>query len=530
MRTPFHRSCAGIALALLLIVPAARAGGARIVDAPGLPPFTNLQEAVDAAADGDTILVAGGTYAGFAIHDKSLQVVAVQSQNVFIDGTVQVVGLSAQRSVVLSSLKVTAHPSPGLSDAALVVSTSQGHVRLETCHFNGGPGAPSQPQFGFGGHGVVLQASSQVAFDNCFITGGDGSGDNGACSGCIGGDGGHGVRSNLSTSAYYECGITGGNGGSSGARGGLGGSGLWLGNTWSFSSGSTYKGGDGGNGLNPGLAFGGDGGSGLFVNTLATAQLFDNAYAGGAGGASSSSSANNGQPGSGIGGSGNAVQHAGTSHDLRTNKMLFDGSPLMLSAIGNPGEPVWVRMSTQPMFRYQDGLPGVHLVANAHVPLHFVGLVPANGELIAVLPTPKLVGVAKRVFYMQGFGFDFSGKQWLGCPMHTVLLDREALPDCNGNQQSDLADVFLGTSADCGPNLVPDECDPDCDANGVPDDCDIGSGTHEDCNANGIPDPCDLASGFSRDCNLNGVPDECDIANGTSLDANGNGIPDECEG
>src|SRR5204862_534062 len=83
--------------------------------------------------------------------------------------------------------------------------------------------------------------------------------------------------------------------------------------------------------------------------------------------------------------------------------------------------------------------------------------------------------------------YDLFGKAWLGCPMHTVLLDREALPDCNGNQQSDLADVFLGTSADCGPNLVPDECDPDCDANGVPDDCDIGSGTHQDCNDNGLP-------------------------------------------
>ncbi|MCH7701320.1 MAG: hypothetical protein IID37_06500, partial [Planctomycetes bacterium] len=50
-----------------------------------------------------------------------------------------------------------------------------------------------------------------------------------------------------------------------------------------------------------------------------------------------------------------------------------------------------------------------------------------------------------------------------------------------------------------------------------------------DCNDNGFPDECDLADGASEDCNVNDVPDECDIAGGTSEDLNENGILDECE-
>ncbi|MHC4908811.1 MAG: LamG-like jellyroll fold domain-containing protein [Planctomycetota bacterium] len=118
--------------------------------------------------------------------------------------------------------------------------------------------------------------------------------------------------------------------------------------------------------------------------------------------------------------------------------------------------------------------------------------------------------------------------------------------DCNGNALPDCDDITLGISLDCNHNLVPDECDisdgtsEDCDGNGVPDECDIVNGN--DCNGNGTPDACDIAAGTSEDCNGNGVPDECDpdcngngiadgcdIASGTSDDTDDDGVPDECE-
>jgi len=95
--------------------------------------------------------------------------------------------------------------------------------------------------------------------------------------------------------------------------------------------------------------------------------------------------------------------------------------------------------------------------------------------------------------------------------------------DCNGNLIPDSCDLADGTSEDCNSNSIPDECEDDCNDNGIPDECDIADGTSEDCDGNGIPDSCE------PDCNDNGIPDACDIADGTSTDCNENGIPDSCD-
>ncbi|MCK4341517.1 MAG: hypothetical protein KAY37_07340, partial [Phycisphaerae bacterium] len=60
---------------------------------------------------------------------------------------------------------------------------------------------------------------------------------------------------------------------------------------------------------------------------------------------------------------------------------------------------------------------------------------------------------------------------------------------------------------------------------GVDETPHIGS----DCNENGVADACDVEQGTSPDCNDNLVPDECDVASGSSPDTNANGVPDECE-
>ncbi len=94
--------------------------------------------------------------------------------------------------------------------------------------------------------------------------------------------------------------------------------------------------------------------------------------------------------------------------------------------------------------------------------------------------------------------------------------------DCNANGVPDACDIAGGYSDDCDENGVPDECDiaaggDDYDGNGVLDACE------PDCNGNGVVDACDLdcatgncaahpvGCGSSTDCQPNDVPDDCEL-------------------
>lgn len=94
--------------------------------------------------------------------------------------------------------------------------------------------------------------------------------------------------------------------------------------------------------------------------------------------------------------------------------------------------------------------------------------------------------------------------------------------DCNGNGRLDDCDLLEQASFDCGDG-VPDECASDCNGNGIADDCDIVSGASSDCNGDWIPDEC------QPDCNGDGRADDCDLYEALSDDFNNNSIPDECE-
>jgi predicted outer membrane repeat protein len=529
---PFARFALASLIASTLLATA-RSEGARILEAPGLPPFTSLQAAVDAAADGDTILLADGEYDGAVIDGKGLALVAAPDQVPHLRGTLEILDLPASRTVVLSGLKITGLMLQDISGPALVVTNCAGNVRAVACTLTGGPGDEPSGKgltFGRGGHAVVLQASTKVSFSRCTIRGGDGGSDPQFCYSCTGGEGGLGVRLSQSTPAFHECTIRGGDGGQNGIGGGNGGHGLRLLNAWFFAAGSSFTGGKGGNAWDFVWAEGGNGGSGLFVDPGATAELLDNTYAGGAGGVAFVFPQNNGTPGSPKTGGGSFVEHAGTARSLAASRVVVDDlQSVLVNIVGTPGDQVWVRIGTQPAFLPQLSLPGVALVKPGPVTKVPLGVIGVGGNLGAALPTPDLLLEPGRVLYLQAFGRDAFGQPWLAGSEQTLIVDRLSPPDCNANTVSDLVDSFVGTSPDCGPNLRPDECDPDCNGNGTPDDCDLAGGAAVDCNGNGIPDTCDIAGGQSPDCNANGVPDGCDLASGASSDVNGNGVPDECD-
>ncbi len=97
------------------------------------------------------------------------------------------------------------------------------------------------------------------------------------------------------------------------------------------------------------------------------------------------------------------------------------------------------------------------------------------------------------------------------CNGNRVPDECEPFEDCNGNSIRDICDISSGSSQDCNENDVPDSCDisetasEDCNSNTIPDECE------PDCNRNRIPDQCDITEETSTDFNGNGVPDECEI-------------------
>ncbi|MFQ5498222.1 MAG: thrombospondin type 3 repeat-containing protein [Candidatus Zixiibacteriota bacterium] len=98
-------------------------------------------------------------------------------------------------------------------------------------------------------------------------------------------------------------------------------------------------------------------------------------------------------------------------------------------------------------------------------------------------------------------------------------------------------------SADADSDGIPDSCDIcpgfddaiDSDGDGVPDGCDMCEGVNDslDTDADGVPDNCDMCPGFddAADDDSDGAPDSCDICPGFDdfADFDGDGAPDSCD-
>src|SRR6187455_3129144 len=125
------------ALALLLLAPLAGAD-VRVVSSTG--PYTQIQAAVNAASDGDLVLVKPGpVYVGFHVQAKSLSIVAdAGAGTVPVFGTMIVSDLAAGQTVSLSGFVVnaTAAGTEGLH-YAFFASNNQGSVRCQRCWLNG---------------------------------------------------------------------------------------------------------------------------------------------------------------------------------------------------------------------------------------------------------------------------------------------------------------------------------------------------------------------------------------------------------
>lgn len=379
--------------ALLRILLPALAGSAAsaqkqlwTVDDDGSADFTTIQAAVDAATDGDVVLVRAGGYGGFTIDGKGVGVVGELAGAVLVGESSAIVrNTSPAQSVLLQNLEVRGGPPAFFTAAprALVVQACLGPVAVQDCALL--PNASFQD-----GGGARVDGSLAVSLTRCTLRGG---------ASVPAGVPGHALHATASAIAAYDCAFEGGFGPGGFCTFGCGaatagGDGARLEGAWLFASGSSFAGGDGGDGDPPcgtpslGGA-GADGGDGARLAGGSELRSLDCAFAHGTAGLAF-------DPGScpdGIDGAdvhvaaGTHVPLPGIARSLTATSPIVEGGVTTLALTGAPGDAAVVVASLSGGFLPLDPLLGVLLTSATQLHTVALGVIPASGTLVVPVPT-----------------------------------------------------------------------------------------------------------------------------------------------
>jgi hypothetical protein len=431
----------GASLALALSPQALGGGMVWVVDDDGGPGvhFLDVQSAINAAAEGDVVLVKPGDYGSFTIFQKSVHVAAEVDGTARCHGGFSVRGLSAAQSAVVRGVKVVNPLEDGLQ-----VKNCAGKVWIEACALlgNDGDGIYSSPAYHPEGyHGALVSGADAVSFVRCDLVGGGGADYAPLLSGY--GPGGAGVEMDDASIALYDCKLRGGLGGSvfdddAAWQGGTGGHGLAIDAGFLFASGSEFRGGDGGVGGEDYDIFigyscddGGPGGYGIhqesYMTGPAAVSLLDCTLLGGAGGPPfPGSGCAFGPPGGDVSVPNGTVQKlTGAAKSYFVSSPKREGEKLNLTFDGQSGDLVVLAIAGSPGFLYQPGLSGV-LLLDPSLLVWSIGVIPPGGTLVSELTAGVSVpaGEAKTYFTQAGC-FTPSTLAWtLGPGSWLVVLDK----------------------------------------------------------------------------------------------------------
>ncbi len=423
------RCLALIGLILPLALPCASAQSVHVVNGGG--PGA-LQAAINAAAEGDTVLVHGGVYGPTSVVAKSLTIVAEPELGTIVSGLL-ITQLGASQRCVVSGLDLV---SAG-GNAALRVLSCSGSVRLEAV----------RSQSASSVDGARVADSLDVAFVRCTSTGGAQTPSPGPDSVIY--PVGRGLHVNASQVALYDSNLTGGNGQNahfinavfSEVPAGEGGAGLEAeGASTIFLGHCTLRGGNGGNGrglacvhLPCGLAptAGADGGCGVRAHSGASALVFDCTSSGGTGGLGGSGGqccpqtvwppGADGMTGGAACGTTSTI--LGSSAVLIAPHVVREQTPLALSVTGTPGDRVMLAVSTGTRWAFDPALSGVRLFGPSSRRIA-LGTIPGGGTLSTSLPIPALPpGVGAQNYYLQIVVQTGTGPFRLGSPAWLPILD-----------------------------------------------------------------------------------------------------------
>lgn len=384
-------------LPFALAAPALAQGVVWVVDDDGGAgvDFSDIQPAVDAASDGDLVLVRNGDYTAFVIDGKSLTVTAGLHDLVVLGvGGCAVRNLGPGQQVTLRGLN-TVVPSieVNLIDG-LVLENNQGPVWIENCLWQGGICFPFFCSLG-GSAGVRATDCDSVMFAGTTLRGGE------TFDGAI--TAGHAVIAVNSNLSFYDCIVVGGLGfpqpiSANPVQGANGGHAIVLDNSFFLASGTNFEGARGGDGAPPGplgepCSDGGDGGSGVStVGNASSYALLQSSLLAGAGGLP-------GGPACSPGTSGGAVDPLGgvpvetvfplAPHTLSISSPVPASQALIASLQGQAGNTLILLIALVQDHVLALPFTGVLLVPATSLVLP-LGVIPPTGFILFNLSSPGL--------------------------------------------------------------------------------------------------------------------------------------------
>jgi hypothetical protein len=431
-------------VASLMISSTSFAGEVWVVDASGGGQFTQIQPAVDIAADGDTVLVRSGTYEPFTISHEGLAVCADLGASVLVDGGIRVVNTLMPHQVVLVGLESRGAKVQGDQEVliafALELDTVRGPVRVEDCVFVGADGfwGNCGGECEFDGEAAVsVFRALDVAFQGCQLSGGIGYSYYG---GGVPNRGGEGLSVRGGALALFHCEVSGGRGGEDDMddfmQGGDGGHGALVVDdplipaTMLYSAGSTIRGGAGGSVVIPCLEPCGDGGNGLILSGATTAgHLLDTVLEGGPAGCSGAGCGElwTGVPGEALvlvnGASASSIP--GLERSLEGPSPMREATTAALEFSGKSGDLVHLVYSARPAFELFLPWNGVWLLERPGLMgYRFMGVIPPSGILQTSFAVPALpAALESSTLLLQSLHRDLTGRRWLGGHWALVILD-----------------------------------------------------------------------------------------------------------
>ncbi len=423
-----------VLVALGILVPFASAQTVRVVDDDGgVGVFTTIQDAVDAAGPGDTVIVHPGSYAGFTIDGLSLVVHAATGTRPVVAGPVAIRNLSASQFAALRGLEINdvmgALPTPPV----LGVSDCDGPVWVEDVVLN----TPvSVPPAAISRTGARVANCESVVFVRCNLRG--------QLDAFIFGPI-NGLYVTEARVSVYDSTLEGGTFPQSTSLGndsGDGVAGLFVDSGGDvFLSGCDVRGGRGENGIDTffcNSCEGGDGGPGVelrnqFAGADPTVVVVDSTFTPGTAGPADDSSSGFCQTPcvDGVAGTqarilaGGLSSRAGVARSLTTISPIRDGETIVDTFTGDPGDFVVLAFSGFQSPGVQ--LPDVIGLGYLGDPGFFetMGVIDGTGELVFTLVNSGLLDpmFAGLTLYQQGIIVDSSLRIRISAPALLLLLN-----------------------------------------------------------------------------------------------------------